>query len=145
MTSRCPHVVLFHKGISKAKNIGNASSCKCLEMITVCGKLSLRIQIYMCHNAKWMAAYLDVGSYLFSTVGIWHPETMFVISLLMHFGCNSMFSYRAVESDYSNFRFCTSFICRICHRKTAKNTVWYCLMADILMKWIYETVLCAVI
>jgi len=52
-----------------------------------------------------MAAYLEVGSYLFSKVVIWHPETMFVISLLMHFRCNSMFSYRAVEAKYSNFRF----------------------------------------
>lgn len=106
MTNRCPRVVLCIKAsVSKAKNIGNASSCKCLEMITVFGKLSLRIQIYMCHNAKWMAAYLDVGSFLFSTVEIWHPETMFVISLLLHFGCNTMFSYRTVVSNYSNFRF----------------------------------------
>lgn len=106
MTSRCPHVVLCIKAsVSKAKNIGNASSCKCLETITVFGKLSLRIQIYMCHNAKWMAVYLNVGSFLFSTVEIWHPETIFVVSLLLHFGCNSMFSYRAVESNYSNFRF----------------------------------------
>jgi len=59
----------------------------------------------MYNNAKWMAAYLDVGLYLFSKVVIWHPETMFVISLLMHFGCNGMFTYRAVESKYSNFRF----------------------------------------
>lgn len=69
------------------------------------GKLSLGIQIYMCHNAKWMAAYLDVGSCLFSTVGIWHPEAVFVISLPMHFRRNSMFSYIAVESNYSNCRF----------------------------------------
>jgi len=106
VTSRCPHIVLCIKAsVSKAKIVGNASSCKCLEMITVFGKLSLRIQIYMCHNAKCMAAYLNVGSFLFSTVEIWHPETMFVISLLLHFGCNSTFSYRAVESNYSNFRF----------------------------------------
>jgi len=67
-------------------------------------KTVTQIQI-MCHNAKWMAAYLDVGSFLFSTVEIWHPETMFVISLLLHFRCNSTFSYRAVKSNYSNFRF----------------------------------------
>jgi hypothetical protein len=73
-------------------------------MITVFGKLSLRIQIYMCCNAKWMAAFLDVGSFLFSTMEIWHPETMFVIFLL-HFGCNSTFSYSAVESNYGYFRF----------------------------------------
>jgi hypothetical protein len=46
-----------------------------------------------------------MAAFLFSTVENWHPEAMLVIIILLHFGCDSMFSYRAVKSNYGNLRF----------------------------------------